>query len=111
MMQSLRINFYATRGTAEFLQEFGIRSSLVYWPCENLSPNAAEVIEGGGIDLVINIPQNYQEAELTNDYRIRRTAVDFGVPLLTNIQMANRLAEALSREDLQSLAIKELQAY
>ena len=28
------------------------------------------------IDLVINIPKNYREDELTNDYIIRRRAVD-----------------------------------
>jgi carbamoyl-phosphate synthase large subunit len=60
---------------------------------------------------VINIPKNYQETEVTNDYYIRRKAVDFGIPLLTNIQMANRLAEAISSKDIASLAIKELQAY
>ena len=111
LMQSLGINFYATRGTAEFLAGYGIQSSLVRWPLENLSPNATEVIEEQRVDLVINIPKNYQEMEVTNDYYIRRKAVDFGIPLLTNIQMANRLAEAIFSKDIASLAIKELQAY
>ena len=111
LMQSLGIDFYATRGTAEFLAGYGIHSSLVRWPLENLSPNATEVIEEKRVDLVINIPKNYQEMEVTNDYYIRRKAVDFGIPLLTNIQMANRLAEALFSKDITSLAIKELQAY
>ena len=111
LMQSLGITFYATRGSAEFLDGYGIQSSLVRWPLENLSPNATEVIEQQLVDLVINIPKNYQEVEVTNDYYIRRKAVDFGIPLLTNIQMANRLAEAISSKDIDSLAIKELQAY
>ena len=111
LMQSLGITFYATRGSAEFLAGYGIQSSLVRWPLENLSPNATEVIEEQRVDLVINIPKNYQEMEVTNDYYIRRKAVDFGIPLLTNIQMANRLAEAIFSKDIDSLAIKELQAY
>ena len=111
LMQSLGIKFYATRGSAEFLAGYGIESSLVRWPLENLSPNATEVIEQQRVDLVINIPKNYQEVEVTNDYYIRRKAVDFGIPLLTNIQMANRLAEAIFIKDITSLAIKELQAY
>jgi hypothetical protein len=37
--------------------------------------------------------------------------VDFGIPLLTNIQLANRLAESLSRKQAVDLGIKELQAY
>ena len=111
LMQSLGINFYATRGTAEFLAGYGISSSLVRWPLEKLSPNATEVIEEQRVDLVINIPKNYQETEVTNDYYIRRKAVDFGIPLLTNIQMANRLAEAIFSKDIKALTIKELQAY
>jgi carbamoyl-phosphate synthase large subunit len=83
----------------------------VHWPLENCSPNAVELIESRKVDLVINIPKNYQETELTNDYYIRRKAVDFGIPLLTNIQLANRLAESLSRKQFSDLGIKELQAY
>ena len=111
LFESLGIKFYATQGTAEFLAGYGIESVVVHWPLENLSPNAGELIEQRKIDLVINIPKNYQETELTNDYYIRRKAVDFGIPLLTNIQLANRLAESLSRKQVVDLGIKELQAY
>ena len=58
------------------------------------------------IDLVINIPKNSQEEELTNDYLIRRRAVDFGVPLITDIQLAQRFVEALARKGLSDLQIK-----
>ncbi len=111
LFESLGIRFYATKGTAEFLAGYSIESVVVHWPLENLSPNAGELIEQRKIDLVINIPKNYQETELTNDYYIRRKAVDFGIPLLTNIQLANRLAESLSRKQAVDLGIKELQAY
>jgi carbamoyl-phosphate synthase large subunit len=111
LLHGMGVKFYATRGTAEFLAECGYPSTIVHWPSEQESPNAGELIEGRKIDLVINIPKNYQERELSNDYFIRRKAVDFGIPLVTNIQLANRLAEALSRKDLRDLKIKELQAY
>jgi carbamoyl-phosphate synthase large subunit len=111
LFQSLGIKFYATQRTAEFLARYGIESEVVYWPLEKLSPNAGELIEQRKIDLVINIPKNYQETELTNDYYIRRKAMDFGIPLLMNIQLANRLAESLSRKQTSDLGTKELQAY
>jgi len=111
LFEGLGIEFFATQGTAEFLSRYGIKSMVVHWPLEELSPNAGELIEQRKIDLVINIPKNYQETELTNDYYIRRKAVDFGIPLLTNIQLANRLAESLSRKQTVDLDIKELQAY
>jgi carbamoyl-phosphate synthase large subunit len=111
MLDSLGVQFYATEGTREFLAGFDIASTLVHWPMEGLTPNATELIEQRKVDLVINIPKNYHETELTNDYHIRRKAVDFGIPLLTNIQLANRLAEALSRKGIEELQAKDLQAY
>ena len=44
----------------------------------------------------MNIPKDASEEELTNDYTIRRGAVDHGVPLITNLQLAQRLAKASS---------------
>ena len=111
LFREMNVAFYATRGTAEFLAECGYDSTPVFWPSEEGSPRAVELIESRAIDLVINIPKNYQESELSNDYLIRRKAVDFGIPLVTNIQLANRLAEALARKNLGDLKIKELQAY
>ena len=111
MLDSLGVRFYATEGTQKFLAGFDIASTLVHWPLDGLTPNATELIEQRKVDLVINIPKNYHESELTNDYHIRRKAVDFGIPLLTNIQLANRLGEALSRKRLGDLQVKDLQAY
>lgn len=63
------------------------------------------------IDLVINIPKNYHEEELTNDYLIRRRAVDFGIPLITNIQLAQRFIEAVAGKRQEDLALKSWSEY
>lgn len=70
-----------------------------------------EYLIQGKIDLVINIPKNYQEQELTNDYLIHRKAVDFFVPPITNIQLAQRFVEALLRKHLSDLNIKSWEEY
>lgn len=111
LMHGLGIEFFATAGTAEFLEAYGYPVTAVHWPSAGMLPNAGTLLEEKGVDLVINIPKNHQEEELTNDYIIRRKAVDFGIPLLTNIQLANRLAEALARKTPDQLHVKELQAY
>nr|HQV34641.1 hypothetical protein [Calditrichia bacterium] len=74
-------------------------------PLEKSEPNTLTYIKEGKIDLVVNIPKNYQEEELTNDYMIRRAAVDFNVPLITNRQLVMRFVEAISRKTLQDLRI------
>jgi carbamoyl-phosphate synthase large subunit len=111
MLSKLGMNFFATEGTAQFMQENGIQAEVLYWPLEKKQPNTVDYIKDGKIDLVINIPKNYQEEELTNDYIIRRTAVNFAVPLITNLQLAQRLAESISRYDMDDLEIKSWGEY
>jgi carbamoyl-phosphate synthase large subunit len=105
------IEFYGTRGTAAFMGESGIPVTSVHWPSESASPNALELIRGRAVDLVVNIPKNASEEELTNDYTIRRAAVDHGVPLITNIQLAQRLARALCTKELDELEIRSWKEY
>jgi carbamoyl-phosphate synthase large subunit len=111
MLTNMGIIFYATRGTAKFLINNGIPAEILNWPLEKRQPNTLDYIKNGKIDLVINIPKNYQETELTNDYMIRRTAVDYNVPLITNRQFAMRFAEAISRTSLSDLMIKSWEEY
>jgi carbamoyl-phosphate synthase large subunit len=99
------IEIYATRGTAKFLNNNNIPTEVLNWPLEKRQPNTIDFIKEGKIDLVINIPKNYQEKELTNDYMIRRAAVDYNVPLITNRQFAMRFAEAVSRTSISDLKI------
>ena len=105
------IKFYATRGTAKFMEENGIPVETVEWPLNGKSPNVTDLIKSRKIELVINIPKNFQEAELTNDYIIRRTAVDYKIPLITNRQLAMRLAEALSNRNPLELDVKSWDEY
>jgi carbamoyl-phosphate synthase large subunit len=110
-MVSLGIEFSCTHGTAAFLRENGIACEELYWPSESNHPNTVDIIRDRKVDLVINIPKNFQEEELTNDYTIRRMAVDYNVPLVTNTQIAMRLAEALSHRGLDDLEIKSWREY
>lgn len=106
VLQQMGMNFFATGGTARFMAENGIEATVLHWPFSGKSPNVIDYISERKVDLVINIPKNYQEDELTNDYTIRRAAVDFAIPLFTNLQLAKRFVEAMSRKEMKDLAIK-----
>jgi carbamoyl-phosphate synthase large subunit len=110
-LQELGMHLYATRGTADFLQTNGVTTVPLYWPLEDQQPNTTTHLQEGKIDLVINIPKNYREEELTNDYLIRRHAVDLGIPLITNLQLAQRFVEALTHKRLDDLQIKSWSEY
>lgn len=55
-----------------------------------------EYLRNGKIDLVINLPTP-QSKQVENNYLMRRTAVDFGVPLLTNIHLVKLFAGAIAK--------------
>jgi carbamoyl-phosphate synthase large subunit len=111
VLQALGVQLYATQGTADFLRTSGVRATVLHWPLEKKSPNAIEYLSQRKVNLVINIPKNYQEEELTNDYLIRRKAVDASIPLITNIQLAQRFIEAISRKRLNDLHVKSWTEY
>ena len=111
-LHRLGITFYATSGTARFLVDNDIPAVSVHWPLDKeAAVTAVDYIKEGKIDLVINIPKSAQVEELTNGYAIRRTAVDHNVPLVTNRQIAQRLAEALTRVRVEDLEIKPWSEY
>ncbi len=111
LMADMGISFYATGGTHDFLAARGINSEKLSWPLDEQPRSAIEVIQNRRVDLVINIPKTYQKEELTNDYLIRRAAVDFGIPLLTNTQLARRLATALHRIPVEKLKVRRWSEY
>ena len=102
---------YATRGTQQFLEHSGVEAHVAYWPDENKSPNTIELIRTREVDLVVNIPKDLTTTELNNDYSIRRTAVDFNVPLLTNARLASAFILAFCRMTMDDLAIKSWDEY
>jgi carbamoyl-phosphate synthase large subunit len=111
ILRDLGVKLYATKGTAAFLAANGVEATRLYWPSEQSSPNTLEYLGGRQLDLVINIPKNTGEEELTNDYLIRRKAADFGIPLITDVQLARRFVEAVSKKGLAELQIKSWQEY
>ncbi|MBS4055793.1 MAG: carbamoyl-phosphate synthase (glutamine-hydrolyzing) large subunit [Bacteroidetes bacterium] len=102
---------YATRGTHDFFQKNNIPSTMVNWPDVALSPNSITLLRNKQVDLVINIPKNMSSEELQNDYTIRRSAIDFNIPLITNARLASAFIFALSKYKPDDLKIKSWGEY
>jgi carbamoyl-phosphate synthase large subunit len=102
---------YATGGSQQFLAGHDIPAIRVYWPNDNEQPNALELIQNKQIDLVVNIPKNFTTNELDNGYKIRRAAIDFNVPLLTNSRLASAFIQAFCKLDVDAIEIKHWQEY
>ena len=60
---------------------------------------------------MINIPRTFDELGRPDGYMIRRRAVETGLPLITDLQLARALIEALRRRDEDSLVVRAWQDY
>jgi len=110
-LQDRGFRLYATRGTADFMRYHDILAEVLRWPLESRKPNIITYIEKKKLDLIINIPKSIEEDDLTNDYIVRRKAVDFNIPLITNLQFAKRFIEAMLRLKEEDLAVKSWDEY
>ncbi len=104
-------DIYATEGTSRHLDENGIENTRVYWPDEEGTPQAVEMLDNHEIDLVINVPRNHSDKEVTNGYRIRRTAIDRNIPLITNARLASAFIKAFCTMTPDDLEIKSWQEF
>ncbi len=105
-------NIYATDGTYRFLRDNNVKCSLIHWPDEEDSrPNINEYIREKKFDLVINIPKDHTTRELSNGYRIRRNAIDYNIPLITNARVASSFIYAFCKYNIEDLAVKSWDEY
>ena len=107
---SLGYSLFASEGTAQFLEENGIKDVvLLHKSRSGLKPAIVDYLREQKIDLVINVPEGSDRAELTDGYEIRRTAIDFGVSLITNIKCASLFVASI--EHVKQFHIKSWDEY
>ncbi|MBR6597679.1 MAG: carbamoyl-phosphate synthase (glutamine-hydrolyzing) large subunit [Paludibacteraceae bacterium] len=113
MLAAKGYKIYATDGTQKFLGDHGIQATAVCWPDEesNGKANITKLMSSHQIDLVINIPKDQTKRELTNGYKIRRSAIDHNIPLLTNARLASAYIRALMSKSIEDIKIKTWQEY
>jgi carbamoyl-phosphate synthase large subunit len=111
MLEEKGLPIYATGGTHDFFIKNGIRSTLLHWPGDPQSPNTMEFLKEKKIDLVVNIPKDLSTDELDNDYRIRRSAVDFNIPLITNARLASAFIYSICKVEMDEIGIHSWDEY
>lgn len=112
MLHNKGYKLFATGGTYQFLADNGIPSTRVYWPSEtNQFPQALDMIHNKEIDFVVNIPKNLTQTELDNGYKIRRAAIDFNIPLITNARLASAFIGAFCSMNISEIQIKSWEEY
>jgi carbamoyl-phosphate synthase large subunit len=111
MLVERGFNLFATRGTAKFLDDNGIKATIVHWPDETAGKTVIDFIRNKEFDMVINIPKNLSKTELNNDYDIRRGSIDFNIPLITNARLASAFIYAICKRSADDITIKSSDEY
>ncbi len=111
MLIEMGLNLFATKGTHDFLKGNGIESTILNFPDEKKTPNVLDYLKNRIIDLVINIPKNLSSGELANDYTIRRSAIDYNIPLITNARLASAFIYSIYKYKKEDLSIKSWKEY
>ncbi|MDA1208443.1 MAG: carbamoyl-phosphate synthase (glutamine-hydrolyzing) large subunit [bacterium] len=108
LLQEKGFSFFATKNTHDFLESRGVTSALLHKVSQPRSPNIREYLEKKRIELVINIPSSSRSKnERTDGYFIRRITIDHGIPLITNVQLAKRIIEAVAQEKIEELPLMQ----
>ncbi len=113
-LRKLNFKIYATQNTAKVLQDSGVDNVFVLHKVreEGQTPNIVDYLQKGKIHLVINIPMpnhlvKFSEV-LDDEYTIRRLAVEFNIPVVTNLQLASALTKILEQREANKFDIRSL---
>jgi carbamoyl-phosphate synthase large subunit len=115
--EEMGFKIYATEHTADVLKASGISSVQVLHKIkeESENPNILDYLQGRKIDLVINVPMGNKQKSysdvLTDGYIIRRQAVEFNIPVITNLELASALVDVLKKRDSNGTSIRSLNEY
>lgn len=115
-LQELGYKLFATAGTADFLQNHDIPVQFLEALQENDQKSEFSLTQhlaNNMIDLYINLPSNNKYRRPANymskGYRTRRMAVDYQIPLVTNVKNAKILVEAIAKHMALDVSIVDYQ--
>jgi carbamoyl-phosphate synthase large subunit len=119
-LKNVGFEIYATEHTAETLKDFGLKDITILYKVREAdkNPNIVEYLLKRKIDLVVNIPDannGFKVDEhsdiLEDEYTIRRLAVEFNIPVVTNLELASALVKVLKQRHYSKLTIRSLNEY
>lgn len=110
-LQAMGFSIFATEHTSKYLTEQGIANTMVYKIKDKKEPNVMNLISSGKIDFVINIPNSMNREIISDGYLMRRQAVDYNLPLITNLRLAKLFVDSIYKKKLGDLKIKSCDEY
>ncbi len=97
-LSQLGMRLYATEKTARAIVASGLACETLRKVSENVRPNILDYLAERKISMVFNIPQingDRPRQKLEDGYAIRRKAIEFRVPVITNLELAEAMVKSL----------------
>ncbi len=110
-LAGLGYRIFATDKTSAFLKANSVANTRLFKVHERRGPNIRDYLGRGRIDLVISIPNPAKRIEYNSAYRLRRLAVDYSIPILTNLQAAELFVQALAAKSPADLEVRHWAEY
>jgi adenosine deaminase len=101
-LAKLNVAIYATPGTYRYLTAKGVANQELHKIADRREPNIKSFLKDDRLDLVINIltgNNDYDEASDSN--LIRTMAIENGIPLITDLDVAILTIEQIIKRDLE----------
>lgn len=109
-LQELGFKIVATTGTRNALLESGMEEVELVLKLHEGRPNVIDWIKNEQIQFIINTPGAEEETQ-ADGRMIRRTALEYKLPIITTIAGAKATVEALRSLQREPLEVKALQDY
>ena len=116
-LKDLGFTIFATKDTALTLRNNGIETVRLYKVHEyGMEPNIMKCLQDGRIDMVINVPlpttveKKFRQI-MEDEYKIRRMAVDYNIPVIINLQLAKAIIDAIEKVREKPIIVKSLNDY
>jgi carbamoyl-phosphate synthase large subunit len=108
-MQDMGFEILATEGTLKVMEKQGVNAKLIKKVSEG-SPNAVDLIEGGELSFVVNVPKRGVKARL-DERRIRFAILDYDIPYISTMAGAKAAVEAIKSARAGDIDTKSLNEY
>lgn len=93
------VDLYATPGTFAFFAEHGVESTEIHKITDNRAPNILSFLKANRFDLVVNILTGDEDYDESSDAKlIRKLAIENGIPLITDCDVAIATLEQVIRD-------------
>jgi len=102
---------FATEHTFKFLTKNNVNCELLFKIQDKKEPNILTYLHKGKLDLVITIADHKKQIVTDPNYEVRRATVDYNVPLITNLQIAEAFIQSILKKKQSDLEIKPWSEY